>query len=114
MAKFDELLATLTPEDGIREDFVEGIKLAYDEDMDAVRGVYDTEKSTLIASHEAAIKALNDAHGAEITRIRNERYDNDVLGTDGNPALPETFGDESDDTITLDSYWVEENPGEDN
>lgn len=108
MSKFQELLDSLTDEDGIRTDFVDAARAAYDEDIAELTTTHAGALDELNATHSAATEQLTAAHAAEIDGVRAERYE-EMQDAGNVDALPETYGDESDDEpLTIDTFWIED------
>lgn len=74
MASMDELLSSLTEEDGIREDFVEAVRKAYDDDMSASITATGDLETALSEANSAAEIAANE-HAAEMTALKASFFD---------------------------------------
>jgi phage-related protein len=74
MANMDDLLSSLTDEDGIRPDFVEAVRKAYDDDL-SVSITQIGELESQLSDANAASEAATAQHGAEITALKASFFD---------------------------------------
>lgn len=103
MPKFYELLDSLTDEDGIPADFIEGARLAYDEDIAELGTSHESAIAELNNTNTSAIEALTATHAAELESVRNERFEAAQDDTGDDDALPDSYGEDED--LSLDNYW---------
>lgn len=107
MGKLDELLAGLTPEHGIADDFVEAVRAAYDADIADLNSAHELSVNEINSANATATETLTTAHAAEIERVRSERYEQMQDGEGDSDVLPDSIGDQSADKVTIDTYWIE-------
>lgn len=123
MASLDDLLNSVTDEDGIRGDFIEGVRLAYDEDMSLknteIEG-RDSQIAELIAERDGLTKQIEDmsaSHLAELNAVKAAEYDkimysdggsdSEVDAVDATPSADDTVNDYSSDLRSV-GLWEEE------
>lgn len=105
MAKLIELLDSLTEEDGIRPDFVDGVRESYASDIEEINAAHSAALDELNNTNTSVIEQMTADHAAEIERIRNEKFDQMQNDDDSSTALPDSFGEPIEDEISLENYW---------
>ncbi len=94
----DDLLAGITPEHNIPDDFIEAVRASHTEGLDALRG-------ELSVANDSALAALTSAHADEIARIRAEKFEEVLDPGDDNKI--DSVGDSTIDNLTIETYWEE-------
>lgn len=102
----DDLLAGVTPEHGIPEDFIEAVRESHIEGLTALAGEHATALEAAAAESAAAVEALTAAHAAEIERVRAEKFES-VL--DSNDTITSVGSDVINDDLSIETYWEEVN-----
>lgn len=104
MARLIELLDSLTEDDGINPEFVDGVREAYTFDIDEINAANSLAIDELNNTNTSVIAQMTADHSAEIDRIKNERFDS-MQNEGDSTALPESVGEPIEEEITLESYW---------
>lgn len=98
----DELLAGITPEHGIPEDFAAAVRESHYGGVEALTAAHKAELESVATAHAAAMDTLAAAHAAEIERVRAEKFEN-VLDPDS--EIDHVGSGAIDESLTIETYW---------